>query len=453
MTSRRLAGISPAAAVLVLFLALSWLYWHGYTEIYYTILRRWGIEPFRSPFVDASGWLAAWECTRQGVDVIPFDPCDVLQRGYASSPLWLALAGVPLGVADTTIVGWFLGLAFIASLTVLPTPRGSHALILVIAATMSTMVVFALERANADLLLFLLVLAAGLLAESRLMAARLLGYGIALFAALLKYYPIVVLVAAFRERIAVLTGVILSAACAVAAFWAIWHDDLARGLPTIAAGPYSTDLFAAKNLPFMIGMIVEETAAPSRYAGALGWALAAGLYTVLFVAALAICRRVLLMPGLAAAAAALSGRERTLVVIGSAVITGCFFAGQSIGYRGIFLLLVLPGLLALSRSPARGPRLLFLATAIVIVLLMWGEALRRAFDGGFGFWLLRELGWWWSVSVMLAIIADFLQQSPAWRGATEWLGRAPAAAALAVWEPLGQRRERGPRDGRGGRYC
>ena len=113
------------------------------------------------------------------------------------------------------------------------------------------------------------------------------------------------------------------------------------------------------------------------------------------------------------------------MVIGSAVIAGCFFAGQSIGYRGIFLLLVMPGLLALSRTAVRGLRALCLGSAIVIVLLMWGECLRQALEGGFGFWLLRELGWWWSVSIMLALVADFLQESPVLRGASAWFGGQP----------------------------
>ena len=78
---------------------------------------------------------------------------------------------------------------------------------------------------------------------------------------------------------------------------------------------------------------------------------------------------------------------------------------------------------------------------------MWGECLRHALDGGFGFWLLRELGWWWSVGVMLALVADFLREAPI-------LG---AAFGLAGHQPLrrdkGQRRHRGPRGGRGPRYC
>jgi len=111
----------------------------------------------------------------------------------------------------------------------------------------------------------------------------------------------------------------------------------------------------------------------------------------------------------------------------------------------------MPGLLGLSRA-APAVRVLSLATAIVIVLLMWGEALRRALDGGFGFWLLRELGWWWSVSVMLAVLADFLRASPIWRGAAAWLGGAPGAVLATAPEIPAQRRERGPRGGRG-RYC
>jgi hypothetical protein len=110
--------------------------------------------PFRFPFVDVSGSLAAWECARQGIDVILSDPCDVLNRGYTYSPLWMAAAAMPLGVADTTVVGWSLDLVFLLALSFLPPPRRPLELALVLAATLSTMVTFALERANPDILLF-----------------------------------------------------------------------------------------------------------------------------------------------------------------------------------------------------------------------------------------------------------------------------------------------------------
>jgi hypothetical protein len=152
-----------------------------------------------------------------------------------------------------------------------------------------------------------------------------------------------------------------------------------------------------------------------------------GLYAALVAACIAICRRLLRFADLRAALASLPDRERVLLVIGSAVIAGCFFAGQSIGYRGVFLLLVMPGLLTISRSPGGDVRNLGLRASVVIVLLMWGECFRLGVDRGLAlaggselfigevkisFWLIRELGWWWTVAVMLAVLTDFLRASP-----------------------------------------
>jgi hypothetical protein len=231
---------------------MSWLYQQGHREVYDGILQTWGVVPFQFPFLDISGWLAVWECSRQGIDLVSFDPCDVFYRGYGSSPLLLAAAGVPLGVANTTAVGWTLDLVFIASLGLLPPPQRLFELLLVLAATFSTMVVFALERANADVILFLLALAVGCLAK-RGPAARMFGYGLGLFSALLKYYPIMVLIFLFRERIAVFTGVAMAVASSLALFWAAYHVEIVRGWAEISTGPYNTDLFAAKNLPFWSG--------------------------------------------------------------------------------------------------------------------------------------------------------------------------------------------------------
>jgi hypothetical protein len=38
---------------------------------------------------------------------------------------------------------------------------------------------------------------------------------------------------------------------------------------------------------------------------------------------------------------------------------------------------------------------------------------------------LRELGWWWSISVMLALVADFLRQAPILHGVPLWFTRLP----------------------------
>jgi hypothetical protein len=338
----------------------------------------------------------------------------------------MAASAIPLDVGDTTVVGWGLDLLFLLSLSLVPPPRRRIELFLVLAATLSTMVVFAVERANPDIMLFMLALATGSLAEGQPFV-RLFGYFVALVSALLKYYPITVLIIVFHERIGVFVLVALILMCSLGVFWAEYHVEIARGLPNIARGPYNSDLFAAKNLPFLLGEAVGNAAEPSSLAPLVGRAAVCGLYAALVVACVAVCRRLLGFGELRSALASLPRFERVFLVIGSAVIVGCFFTGQSIGYRGIFLLLVLPGLLGISREQNRNVRRLGLGTGIVIVLLMWGECIRHALysalenprapqilagDLKILFWLVREFAWWWSVSVMLTVLTDFLRDSP-----------------------------------------
>jgi hypothetical protein len=37
------------------------------------------------------------------------------------------------------------------------------------------------------------------------------------------------------------------------------------------------------------------------------------------------------------------------------------------------------------------------------------------------FWFVREVCWWWVVSVMMAVLADFLEESPVIRGVSSRL--------------------------------
>ena len=121
---------------------------------------------------------------------------------------------------------------------------------------------------------------------------------------------------------------------------------------------------------------------------------------------------------------------------GAALMCGCFFAGDSVGYRGIFLLLVLPGLLALAEAPALQRR--FITTIVAVLALMWSMAIMQAAAQigtplGHGIfllaWLLEQAGWWWVVSQLLSLLVSFAVDSPTWR----WLaGRCASAARRAM---------------------
>ena len=88
--SQRVYQLAVPSSALLAFFAFSLLYLYGDRGIYFGLLESWGAAPFSFPFLDISGSLAAWECARQGIDVIIADPCDILQRSYSYSPIWMS---------------------------------------------------------------------------------------------------------------------------------------------------------------------------------------------------------------------------------------------------------------------------------------------------------------------------------------------------------------------------
>jgi hypothetical protein len=434
----RLAAPLAAFAVLV---ALTLLYLAGERDLYRHILQNAGIPVFPFPFVDLSGNLAAWECARLGIDVVVADPCDVMRRGYNYAPFWMSIAFIPLGPADAGPAGWALDAVFIASLALLPPPRRGFDLAVTVAATLSCMTVYAVERANPDILIFLLALAAGLLAL-RGGLARGAAYLLILLAAMIKYYPITLLILTAREQPGRFVAINAAMLAALALLVCWYFEPMARGLPLIASGPYDDPyMFAAKQLPLALAAFLARLG-PAATLPQTG--LVAACYGLLLLAAATICHWLLRDAGWRRALRDLPPPEAMFLVIGCTLIAGCFFAGQSIEYRGIFLLFALPGLLAIGRGGVdRGAATLARWTALLILALMWKSfgrvaldlAVRHAGMSAAGarvvmgaYWCLKECCWWWCVSVMLAILLGFVMDSAAGRRVLAGVWR-PAPAA------------------------
>jgi hypothetical protein len=105
--------------------------------------------------------------------------------------------------------------------------------------------------------------------------------------------------------------------------------------------------------------------------------------------------------------------ERVFLTIGAALMVGCFLAGQSVSYRAIHLLFVLPALLTLATKT--GKHLPRVAVALVIGV-MWGDALhvrRGRLDGLL--WLAVQAAWWIAMTILAALLLSLLRDSLAWR--------------------------------------
>jgi hypothetical protein len=386
------------------------------------------IVPLPTPFIDARQMPAVITCWAQGVDVYLTAPCDPMQRTFAYSPLWLR-AGF-LAVPWSNRLGLGLDALVLLSTAMLPPPRRAFGLLVLILAGFSSMSVFALERGNMDLVMFLLIISGGWL-WVRGPALRAAGYALFTLAGLLKFYPLILFLLFIRERRAGFIALCLAAAALVAGF--IWYfqaqlHEMARNLPGFSN---FTDAFGARQLPGGIGtaltFLLPCAGIHNKFildiADSGGFAF--DLYATLLAAAAAIAYRLSRRPDVIAAFAALTPPERGYLVIGAALFCGCFLVLQNGSYRGIEFLLLLPGLCAMASLGAGG---IFAPTAAAIIFVMWGLTFQQivaALAGGnaypmrggamiFLYWILHELAWWWIVSVLLALLLRFIAQSPLW---------------------------------------
>lgn len=367
-----------------------------------------GFRPFDFPFLDMHGVLATAECYRRGVDVIASNPCDVLGRTLDYSPFWLVTASLGVDTRMTVRLGLMLDILFLCSVFFLPPAKTWGAVAVMAAALLSSAVTMALERANLDLAVFVIaMIAAGWSLRGPI--RRSLGYGLITLAALVKYYPGIMLILALRERRQFLVP-LAAALLAVGAVF-VWIDGpmLVRALHNIDLRPFPTD-FGAANLPAGLAQLIAPGAPFLPGIAELGFvSLAAGYACV-------VARR----GDFRGAVEALPPRHRHLMLIGCALILGCFFTAENAPYRAIYFLFVLsslPGLRRAVSSAAARRRLAWLTGAILF--LMWDPFFRLVvaqrvaasasgtiYSDAYG--VLREAVWWWVAAIALALSFDLV---------------------------------------------
>jgi Glycosyltransferase family 87 len=409
----------PAVALLG-FAVLAGLRQWGPHDLYFQVLKLLGFEPFRFPFLDIHAVLAAAQCQRQGIDVYLTNPCDALDRVHVYSPLWLALTPGFLGTSATAAVGLGLDLMFILSLAAVIRPATAGETLVLGLVALSPMTVYALERANNDLVIFLVILA-GCSLDRTSRPWRLGCYALYLTAGLLKYYPLVLLVLLARERRRQAQAVAGVVGAIVVLLLIRGHADFAKALPNIPTLSYFADSFSARNLPFGFAEAV----------GGLRWRSVIGVSLLVILIAIAFARMRRTVQLLEASVPDRIGWESHCLLVGALLVTACFLAGQNVDYRGIYFVLVAPGLIRLHRTARDNGLRKFLARMVAAVLFVaCGPCFRHAFyamtaelpsDGArqraeLLFWIGRELVWWWLIAGLAAIVLCEVRHMPLVRG-------------------------------------
>lgn len=288
-----------------------------------------GIGEADKPFLDLRHLLAAGQAQQLGLNPHVNNPFDPYLRRFGFSDWWLVSGPMGLTIEDTAWIGALLLGLTLASAVCFFKPAGwrqGAGLLLVL---VSPPLLFLINRANHDLVVFVLMtLALGCLRHERGLV-RVLAIVLLAVSAVLKYFPLaaVVILLDARTRREFATWVAVYGLVLVLAWPSL--DEALRTATSYTPAP--AWLFAFGAPVFFRNLDLPDAAA-------WGW-LAAGV-TLLAVAA---CW----WRGAARKAPSTPGEARELereFACGAVMIVGCFLHGSSYLYKMVFALWLLPWL-------------------------------------------------------------------------------------------------------------
>jgi len=173
--------------------------------------------PAPHPFTDWEWIPSSVRCWAEGVDVYVNNTCfksgDNLAFNY--SPLWLRLSF--LGSMEKWVNVTAIGFCFLFFLSpaIYDQLRDRRTQEIAILTMLSSGTILGVERGNANILLFLIIVVALMAMQLKSMTS-FVGYGILIFAGLLEFYPSIGLVIAARDRSIVVVCVAIASISALA---------------------------------------------------------------------------------------------------------------------------------------------------------------------------------------------------------------------------------------------
>ena len=365
-----------------------------------------GVNHYGVWFLDSFAILASNDALARGLDPYVPNALDYFNRPHVYSHWWLGLGKLGLTRADNFWLGSLLGLAFFFAVLARLRPRAPLEMLWYLAILCSSPLVLALERANNDLVVFVLL---GPVVPCLLHANRwwrLVAVALIAMAAGLKFYPAIAgLLLLFGRDVREVRGRLVIAVAALGVVGVSLVPDLAQfsGLAPRAKGLMtfgSVHLLEAFGLSGRAATVLGLVAAAVVVAGFLRWQVLADWEFPADYRA-----------------------DWLTFLLGAALLTGCFFTGTNFGYRWVFAIWLAPLLWRLPRD-ARVPaavRKFATVTAALLVWVLWADGLLSALLGRFsstvsgatlfqwadGFFLIEQPLLWAFFAALLGWLSHF----------------------------------------------
>ncbi|HEY3072010.1 MAG TPA: glycosyltransferase 87 family protein, partial [Candidatus Limnocylindrales bacterium] len=293
-----------------------------------------GVPAAPTLFFDTRVITSGLDCSRMGFDPLTYNPCDMSGRPMNYPRVWLLLKSLGVGQSQTDVLGVIFIGVFFASFFLLMGRLTMGEGAIVALAVCSPSVMFGVERANSDIVVFALVAAAVVAWRADRSRREVAGPLLVLVAAFLKLYPVFALPSYLmtRRRNATMTAAICIAV--FAAYVVVYRGDIEAIVRATPHGQYNS--YGARILPAAI----YHRVVPQAWGAGFMVKLALAIVPLLIGAmAWVIGRR-----RLPRSDAGEGDWSRLAFTMGSLLFLGTFALSINFGYRLVLLLLTLPQL-------------------------------------------------------------------------------------------------------------
>jgi hypothetical protein len=148
-----------------------------------------GVPHMKPLFADLHAILAAAECHDKGLNVFVTNPCDALGRIHVYGSLWLKISHLGLQSHHLFMLGLSLNLIFMLLAVFLIQPKTLGQLALSCLIVFSPAVTLGIERANNDLVVFILIALSAILLAFKTRFTLAAGLALIYLSSSLKIYP------------------------------------------------------------------------------------------------------------------------------------------------------------------------------------------------------------------------------------------------------------------------
>jgi hypothetical protein len=353
-----------------------------------------GVPSGPSLFFDTRNVTAALDCRRLGYDPLMESPCDPWGRPMNYPRIWLALRWLGLNQSHTDILALAFILLFFTAVFFVVGRISLGGGILLTVALWSPSVMFAIERANMDIVVFAVMALAVILWRTGGPLATTLSPVVVLAAAAGKIYPVFGLLAYFftRHRRAALAAILCGGLFAIYA--AVSLGDIAAVARTAPQGDHHS--FGAR---ILLASLYHQFV-PERWQGGAITKQLIAVAPLLVGATLLWWWRRHHTPRDESRAETPASANLLAFFMGSLVYLGTFAVGNNFDYRLVFLLLTLPQLFEWIRAGRLDRRsTLSAAVLVAILVLLWIGALSEPLR------LWDELASWGTAVLLVAALS------------------------------------------------